>query len=410
MLVTPAATAQLLTLRFNRLMGLAILIGLVAPIVGPVPLATGSTRPAAPRSCWSRRRRSSWPCCWGRGPGCSDREPPPPPPPRRSAGSAAALALPIHGGVKLGGRRHPLAGAGLRRGEAGREHGATNRRRRASALDETGGKRAVERIARAGRVDRPRLARRGIATVVECLAGALDDAGRRPRPSVTTTPGAGPRPRRWSRAATAPGVPADSPADGRPADSRGLRRPRAMASSERFGVRMSARPKMPRSSAGGRGRVEDRTRARATGGVEGRAGRGRRDLVADEDDVVGRRAPGAPAQPRRRRRDGRVGAGGDGDHVLAAGVDQDQRQRRSARRRPGAAPRCRRLRPPSAAAAASPNASRPDGADELDRGAEPARRDRLVRALAAVMLLERAAADRLAGRRADARRARRGRR
>ena len=34
MLVTPAATAQLLTLRFNRLMGLAILIGFVAPIVG----------------------------------------------------------------------------------------------------------------------------------------------------------------------------------------------------------------------------------------------------------------------------------------------------------------------------------------------------------------------------------------
>jgi manganese/iron transport system permease protein len=34
MLVTPAATAQLLTLRFNRLMGLAVLIGLTAPIVG----------------------------------------------------------------------------------------------------------------------------------------------------------------------------------------------------------------------------------------------------------------------------------------------------------------------------------------------------------------------------------------
>lgn len=34
MLVTPAATAQLLTLRFNRLMGLAILIGLLSPIAG----------------------------------------------------------------------------------------------------------------------------------------------------------------------------------------------------------------------------------------------------------------------------------------------------------------------------------------------------------------------------------------
>lgn len=34
MLVTPAATAQLLTLRFNRLMGTAVLIGLVSPIVG----------------------------------------------------------------------------------------------------------------------------------------------------------------------------------------------------------------------------------------------------------------------------------------------------------------------------------------------------------------------------------------
>ena len=34
MLMTPAATAQLLTIRFNRLMGLAILIGLLAPIVG----------------------------------------------------------------------------------------------------------------------------------------------------------------------------------------------------------------------------------------------------------------------------------------------------------------------------------------------------------------------------------------
>jgi manganese/iron transport system permease protein len=34
MLVTPAATAQLLTLRFNRLMGLAVAVGLIAPIVG----------------------------------------------------------------------------------------------------------------------------------------------------------------------------------------------------------------------------------------------------------------------------------------------------------------------------------------------------------------------------------------
>jgi manganese transport system permease protein len=34
MLVTPAATAQLLTLRFQRLMGIAMLIGLVAPVVG----------------------------------------------------------------------------------------------------------------------------------------------------------------------------------------------------------------------------------------------------------------------------------------------------------------------------------------------------------------------------------------
>lgn len=34
MLVTPAATAQLLTLRFQRLVGIALLIGLVAPIVG----------------------------------------------------------------------------------------------------------------------------------------------------------------------------------------------------------------------------------------------------------------------------------------------------------------------------------------------------------------------------------------
>ncbi len=34
MLVTPAATAQLLTLRFNRLMGTAVVIGLVSPIVG----------------------------------------------------------------------------------------------------------------------------------------------------------------------------------------------------------------------------------------------------------------------------------------------------------------------------------------------------------------------------------------
>ncbi|MBM4408957.1 MAG: metal ABC transporter permease [Chloroflexi bacterium] len=34
MLVTPAATAQLLTLRFQRLVGIAFLIGLLAPIVG----------------------------------------------------------------------------------------------------------------------------------------------------------------------------------------------------------------------------------------------------------------------------------------------------------------------------------------------------------------------------------------
>ena len=34
MLVTPAATAQLLTLRFTRLMGVAVAIGLIAPNVG----------------------------------------------------------------------------------------------------------------------------------------------------------------------------------------------------------------------------------------------------------------------------------------------------------------------------------------------------------------------------------------
>ena len=34
MLITPAATAQLLTLRFNRLVAIAILIGIVSPIVG----------------------------------------------------------------------------------------------------------------------------------------------------------------------------------------------------------------------------------------------------------------------------------------------------------------------------------------------------------------------------------------
>ena len=34
MLVTPAATAQLLTLRFQRLIGVALVIGLVAPVVG----------------------------------------------------------------------------------------------------------------------------------------------------------------------------------------------------------------------------------------------------------------------------------------------------------------------------------------------------------------------------------------
>ena len=34
MLVTPAATAQLLTLRFGRLMAVAILVGLVSPVVG----------------------------------------------------------------------------------------------------------------------------------------------------------------------------------------------------------------------------------------------------------------------------------------------------------------------------------------------------------------------------------------
>jgi manganese/iron transport system permease protein len=34
MLVTPAATAQLITLRFTRLMGVAILVGLASPIVG----------------------------------------------------------------------------------------------------------------------------------------------------------------------------------------------------------------------------------------------------------------------------------------------------------------------------------------------------------------------------------------
>ena len=34
MLVTPAATAQLLTLRFGRLMAIAVLIGVASPVVG----------------------------------------------------------------------------------------------------------------------------------------------------------------------------------------------------------------------------------------------------------------------------------------------------------------------------------------------------------------------------------------
>ena len=69
MLVTPAATAQLLTVRFTRLMLLAALVGVVERRRSACTRPTGSTSRAAPRSSSSRRAcsRSRW--CSGRA-GC----------------------------------------------------------------------------------------------------------------------------------------------------------------------------------------------------------------------------------------------------------------------------------------------------------------------------------------------------
>ena len=197
-------------------------------------------------------------------------------------------------------------------------------------------------------------------------------------PSVTTTArltpgalGAGSE----QRAGRLDGPTCRSPA------ARPSRRPRQRAiavSSRRFGVRMSARPNtersMPAAGAGLRIVVEPAARGRAAA-PHGPPPSGSRGSTSTTSPGAGREALERCRDVAARER--RVGAGRDGDEVLATGIDEDQRD--AGRRvhldetRRGRSPRRS-----SAARARAPNASRPDRADERDGRAEPRRRDGLV--------------------------------
>ena len=119
------------------------------------------------------------------------------------------------------------------------------------------------------------------------------------------------------------------------------------------------------------------------------------DLVTDEHDVA---ALEAEALERGADLDGverRVRAAGDGDRVLARLVDDDQRDAgRLVRERQQPATSIPSAS--SAARASPPNASSPTAPMKTVSAPEPGGGDRLVAALAAVMLREPAADDGLA--------------
>ena len=159
-------------------------------------------------------------------------------------------------------------------------------------------------------------------------------------PSRGDEHGPGRAQRHEDRAGRRPG-PRSSPRAAPGARAPGLRRPRtdrpdrrassaaSRASSPRLGVSTSASASSGRSRPVRRGRVEHRRRPAIAGHAERRPGGGGRDLVDDEHDVArstgSSRASAASTcaavelgvRPRR-----------DRDQVLAAGVDEDQRDAR----------------------------------------------------------------------------------
>jgi hypothetical protein len=141
----------------------------------------------------------------------------------------------------------------------------------------------------------------------------------------------------------------------------------------------------------GRGGIEDRARPGGPGGLEGGPRGRRRNLVADEDDIVGPDGESGKSGGDVRRADSRIGARRHGDHVLARPVDQDQ----------GDAGRGIRDAPQLGNADAFGREARgsrrterilADRAHEFHDCAQPPRGHGLIRSLATLVLLERAAA------------------
>ena len=336
MLVTPAATAQLLTLRFNRLMGRRGRHRARGAGDRALPVATGSTPRAAPRSCSSRPRSflaalAAGPADrrapaagttgaatarttlrgerWGRLTIRTGREPVPrhaAPRRQRRGAEVRAARGPVQPGpsswlpvvcaswAAVGmPSRAPVCVVAMAAASDGPRNGLVER----SALDHRGGHRAVERIARAGRVHGANRSGGGRHDPAAAERPRLRSTSRAPAsPSVTMIAKRGPSPSAFGSSSDRAWRSGESPAGARPADATGLvgRERGELAPVRREDV---GQPEDAPVEARCGGRVEDRACARAAGRVEGRAGGDGRDLVADEDDVVGHRARCGPAQP-----------------------------------------------------------------------------------------------------------------
>ena len=155
------------------------------------------------------------------------------------------------------------------------------------------------------------------------------------------------------------------------------------------------RPNSGRSMPAAGRRAEDGPRAGRPCGGEGRPNGPRRDLVDDEDDIA--RPDRDPPESGRHGlgRESCVRAGRDGDHVLAAAVDQDQgdargtgHDRELGQVDPLVGQRRSRVRSERVVA---------DRTHDRNPGTEPGGRDGLVAAFAARMPVERGVAYGLAG-------------
>ena len=280
MLVTPAATAQLLAVRFTRLMAVAALVGIASAVLGLylsywLDVASGATivlvqtglfllaLVLGPRGMLARRRAVRGRRCGGRGVTGA---------PRPLVAGARRRGLPAD---RAAPRRSPSLVAG-----AGRPlHGRRPRRRRAQpapadrAGDDLPGARRVRRPRprRAGRPARrrPRLRRlRPGPPPPRDLHPLRPLAGhRRPRPRATcwrrsaTGSGSASRPTGWSCSACAPR--AERPAHPRP--SREGRLASSPASSRARGRGRSSRSSWPAAAIGPRRvrRVRHRTPTRS---------------------------------------------------------------------------------------------------------------------------------------------------